>query len=138
MRNIYDEQLRKLLQLKRFEQPSDDFWPAFEAGFQSKRLGILLEKSFGRRLREWLQSSPRSLLAGLGLACAICTAFLWPFGPVRAWEESPREYFMLTVANDVNDGVLIEENFEAETNSGCCISTFRTEGRSPRILVCKF
>lgn len=65
--------LEQLLELKKHERPSSEFWESFEKSFERRRLNALVEKpTFSER---WI----RPLIKLLGVAVPACTALAFYF-----------------------------------------------------------
>ncbi len=84
----YDEQVRKIVSLKRYETPRDGYFEDFLSEFQQRRRRELSQKSstalFLERLATWFREiGSIKWVAGAGVAyAAVMVAILmWPAGP---------------------------------------------------------
>ena len=84
----YEEQVRKIISLKRYETPRDGYFEDFLAEFQERQRGELLQRSsmslFFERLATWFREvGSVKWVAGAGMAYAAVMAaiLLWPDGP---------------------------------------------------------
>jgi len=86
--NNYDEQISKIVSLKRYETPRDGYFEDFLVEFQERQRGELLQKSsmslFFERVATWFREmSSLKWVAGAGVAYAalMLGILLWPAGP---------------------------------------------------------
>lgn len=84
----YEEQVRKIVSLKRYETPRDGYFEDFLEEFQERQRGELLQKSsmalFFERVGTWFREMGSiKWVAGAGVAyAAVMVAILmWPSGP---------------------------------------------------------
>ena len=84
----YEEQVRKIVSLKRYETPRDGYFEDFLEEFQERQRSELLQKSsislFFERFAAWFREiGSVKWVAGAGLAYAAVMAaiLLWPGGP---------------------------------------------------------
>ncbi len=84
----YDEQVQKIVSLKRYETPRDGYFEDFLEEFQQRQRGELLQKSstslFLERVGTWFREvGSIKWVAGAGVAyAAVMVAILmWPAGP---------------------------------------------------------
>jgi hypothetical protein len=84
----YDDQIRKIVSLKRYETPRDGYFEDFLEEFQQRQRSELLQKSsislFFERISTWFREiGSIKWVAGGGVAYAALMAviFLWPDGP---------------------------------------------------------
>ena len=84
----YEEQISKIVSLKRYETPRDGYFEDFLTEFQERQRGELLQKSsvslFFERASTWLREmSSLKWVAGAGVAYAALMVgiLLWPAGP---------------------------------------------------------
>jgi hypothetical protein len=86
--NNYEEQVRKIVSLKRYEIPRDGYFEDFLEEFQQRQRRELLQKSsmslFLERASTWLREvGSVKWIAGAGVAYAalMVAILLWPAGP---------------------------------------------------------
>lgn len=84
----YDEQVRKIVSLKRYETPRDGYFEDFLEEFQQRQRSELLHKSstsiFFERVFTWFREvGSIKWVAGAGVAYAalMLGILLWPAGP---------------------------------------------------------
>ena len=83
-----EDQVRKIVSLKRYETPRDGYFEEFLEEFQQRQRNELLQKSsialFIERISTWFREvGSIKWVAGVGVAYAALMAaiFLWPAGP---------------------------------------------------------
>lgn len=88
MNQSQEEEIQKLIRLKRHETPPEGYFEDFLEEFQSRQRGVLLKQSsfglFKDRLGTWFRElGSVKWVAGAGVAYAgvMAAVFMWPAGP---------------------------------------------------------
>lgn len=112
--NLASDKIGDLLRLKRYEQPSAEYFDDFLREFQSRQREELMRRSsweiFRERVSEWLKDLGGvrwAYAAGVAYASLLLGLFFWPHGDQRATlPAAPVGYEApLTAPADVQDGL---------------------------------
>jgi len=95
----YEEQISKIVSLKRYEIPRDGYFEDFLTEFQERQRGELLQKSsvslFFERVSTWLREmSSLKWVAGAGVAYAalMLGILLWPADTIPDPNRTPASF----------------------------------------------
>ncbi|MDR1233369.1 MAG: hypothetical protein LBJ75_03900 [Puniceicoccales bacterium] len=127
--NNRDKQLEKLLQLKRFEMPSEERWLEFDCAFDDKRLSAIKESrirgifaSLGSLLnfKRVVYSTGFCLL--LLIACIASERQQRNIDPIQVAREASEKYVQFA-----SDGMLANEE-DIDIQAGVCNISYPNDG----------